>query len=381
MSAIEIKKVENKKDLKKFIQFHYDLYRGNEYDAPNLLSDEIFTLSKDKNVAFDFCEGEYFMAYRDGKIVGRVAAIINHRANKKWGKNAVRFGWIDFIDDIEVSKALLQTVEKWGKDKGMDLIQGPLGFTDMDPEGMLSDGYDQIGTMPTIYNYPYYITHMEQMEGYFIDNKYVEYRMDVPEEVPEKYAKVAAMIQERYNLHIHKLTKREIFKEGYGEKVFDVINKTYSHLYGYSELSEKQIQQYIKLYFNYLDLNLVTMIEDWNADRKLVGVGICIPALARALQKCRNGKLLPWGWWHVIRTLKFHKTRSVDMLLVGVLPEYRKKGANALLFSDLIPRFRDYGFEWGETQVEMETNTAVQSQWSELNPVLHKRRNCYAKNI
>ena len=381
MSAIEIKKVENKKDLKKFIQFHYDLYKGDKYDAPNLLSDELFTLSKDKNVAFDFCEGEYFMAYRDGKMVGRVAAIINHRANKRWGKNAVRFGWIDFIDDIEVSKALLQTVEKWGKDKGMNLIQGPLGFTDMDPEGMLSDGYDQIGTMPTIYNYPYYITHMEQMEGYYIDNKYVEYRMEVPEEVPEKYAKIATMIQERYNLHTHKLTRKEIFKEGYGQKVFDLINATYSHLYGYSELSEKQIQQYIKLYFDYLDLNLVTMVEDWNADRKLVAVGICIPALARALQKCKNGKLLPFGWWHVIKALKFHKSQSVDLLLVGVLPEYRKKGANALLFSDLIPKFKKYGFKWGETQVEMETNTAVQSQWSELNPVLHKRRNCYAKNI
>ena len=381
MSAIEIKKVENKKDLKKFIQFHYDLYKGDKYDAPNLLSDELFTLSKDKNVAFDFCEGEYFMAYRDGKMVGRIAAIINHRANKRWGKNAVRFGWIDFIDDIEVSRALLKSVEDWGKAKGMNLIQGPLGFTDMDPEGMLSDGYDQIGTMPTIYNYPYYITHMEQMEGYYIDNKYVEYRMEVPDEVPEKYAKIATMIQERYNLHTHKLTRKEIFKEGYGQKVFDLINATYSHLYGYSELSEKQIQQYIKLYFDYLDLNLVTMVEDWNADRKLVAVGICIPALARALQKCKNGKLLPFGWWHVIKALKFHKSQSVDLLLVGVLPEYRKKGANALLFSDLIPKFKKYGFKWGETQVEMETNTAVQSQWSELNPVLHKRRNCYAKNI
>ncbi len=378
---IEIKKVETKRDLKKFIQFHYDLYRGNKYDAPNLFSDEIFTLSKDKNAAFDFCEADYFMAFKDGKMVGRIAAIINHKANEKWKIKAVRFGWIDFIDDIEVSTLLVKTVEDWGKERGMEMIQGPLGFTDMDPEGMLAKGFEEPGTMPTIYNYEYYIKHFDQMPDFYIENTYVEYRMDVPKEVPEKYTKIAEAIKKRYNLHTHKLTKKEIYREGYGKKVFDLINATYKDLYGYSELSDRQIKQYTDMYFSYLDLDLVTLIEDWNDNRKPIGIGISIPAMGPAIQKCKNGRLLPFGWWHLLRALKFKKAKSVDMLLVGVLPEYRSKGANALLFTDLIPQYNKFKFQWAETQVEMESNSAVQSQWAALNPVQHKRRNCYAKKF
>lgn len=379
MTSITIKKVETKEDLKAFIEFHYDLYEGNEYDVPNLYSDEVNTLSKDKNAAFDFCVANYYLAIRDNKVVGRVAAIINNKANEKWNQKRVRFGWIDFIEDKEVLEALLKAVEDFGKAHGMNEIVGPLGFTDMDPEGMLTWGFDQLGTMPTIYNYDYYPRLLESLPGYEVDNKYVEYKLFVPDTVPEKYAKIAEMIQNRYNLRIKKLTKKDIFEGGYGKKIFELINSTYKDLYGFSELSEKQIDQYINMYFPFADLSLITLVEDASADNKLVGIGITLPSLSEALQKCKKGRLFPFGWFHLLRAIKFHKTKIVDLLLIGVLPEYRMKGVNALIFADLIPRYQAYGFEWGETQVEMETNTNVQSQWETLNPVMHKRRNCYKK--
>ena len=381
MSSIQIKRVETKKDLKQFIEFHYDLYKGNPYDVPNLYSDEVNTLSKDKNAAFDFCEAEYFLALKEGKIVGRVAAIINHKANEKWKKKDVRFGWIDFIDDIEVSRALFKAVEEYGRKKGMDDIVGPLGFTDMDPEGMLTWGFDKLGTMATIYNYEYYPQHMEKLGGWEKDNDYVEYYLVVPEKSPEKYTKIAEMVEKRYNLHVRKLTKKDIFQGGYGKKLFDLINLTYSDLYGFSELTDRQIDQYVKMYFPLADLNLVTVIEDGNKDNQLAGLGITIPSLSHALQKCRRGRLFPFGWWHLLRAIKFHKTDGVDLLLMGFLPEYRSKGANALLFADLIPRYVNYGFKWGETQVEMESNEGVQSQWGPLDPINHKKRRCYRRSL
>ena len=381
MAKTIIRKVTDKKGLETFIQFHYDLYRGDAYDVPNLHSDEVNTLSADRNPAFDFCEAQYFLAYQDEKVVGRVAAIINHKANKRWGQQRVRFGWIDFIDDRDVSKALLQAVEDWGREKGMKEAVGPLGFTDMDPEGMLTGGFDQLGTQATIYNYAYYPQHIEALGGWVKDNDYVEFKLMVPEEVPEKYAKIAAMIEKRYNLHARKVTRREVFKEGYGQRIFEIINETFKDLYGYSELSQKQIDHYVKMYLPMADLNLITLIEDWNADKKVIGVGITIPSLSRAFQKCRNGRLFPFGWWHVLRALKFQKTEGVDLLLLGVLPEYRAKGANALLFADLIPWYQKYGYKWGESQVEMETNEKVQSQWGPLEPIQHKRRRCYLKQL
>ena len=384
MGQIEIKRVTDKRGLDTFIQLHYDLYRGNQFDAPNLYRDEVNTLSRDKNSAFDFCEAEYFLAYRDGKVVGRVAAIINHRYNEQWQRPCVRFGWLDLIDDAEVMRALLNAVEEYGKQKGMKEIIGPLGFTDMDPEGMLTYGFDQLGTMATLYNYEYYPRLMEQMEGYEKDNDYVEYKVFVPESgMPEKMKRVAELTMERYNLHVRKLTKKDIFgPEKYGHRVFEVINKTFGHLYGYSQMSEKQIDEYVDMYFKFIELDLICVIEDWNTpNHDCIGVGITIPSLTKALQKCRNGRLWPFGWWHIIRALKFKKTDVVDCLLIGVLPEYRAKGANALLFYDLIPIYQKYGFKWGETHVEMETNGKVQSQWMYFDHEQHKRRRCYKKQL
>lgn len=381
MSSIIIKSVASRRDLRHFIDFHYDLYKGNAYDTPTLFSDDWNTLSKDVNPAFEFCEAEYFLVYKDGKLVGRVAAIINHKANERWQRKSVRFGWLDMVDDLEVTRELLNAVAGYGRNKGMSEVVGPLGFTDFDPEGMLTEGFEELGTMATIYNFPYYPKHMEQLGGWEKDNDYVEYKLIVPDTVPDKYTKVAQLVEKRYNLHVRILTREEVTKGGYGRKIFRLINDTFKDLYGFSELTEKQIDHYVNMYLPYADLRLIPVVEDWNEDRKIVGVGITLPSLARAMQKCRRGRLWPLGWWHVLRALKQHKTEIVDLEMIGVLPEYRPKGANALMFAHLIPVYQEYGFKWGESQVEMETNAGVQSQWQYLETVQHKRRRCFRKSI
>ena len=378
--AIEIRKVETISDLRRFIDFHYDLYKDCPYDVPSLFMDEMNTLRSDRNAAFDFCEAAYFMAYKNGQPVGRIAGILNPRANERWQKKEVRFGWIDFVDDIEVSRALFNAVEEWGRSKGMTAIIGPLGFTDFDPEGMLTMGFDRLGTMETIYNYEYYPQHMEQLGGWKKDNDYVEYYLPMPDKTPEKFTKLAEMIESRYNLHVKKVTRKDI-QNGYARELFKVINETYQDLYGFVTLTDRQIDQYVKSYLPALDLSLVTVIVDGNKDNKIAGVGITIPSLARAVQKCRRGRLFPFGWWHLLRAIKCHKTEGVDLLLIGFLPEYRAKGANALLFSDLIPRYIKYGFKWGETNVEMEENSNVRGQWDTIEHINHKRRRCYRKQL
>lgn len=382
MSAITIRKVATRRDLRHFIDFHYDLYEGSPYDVPTLYSDDFRTLSKDQNPAFEFCEAEYFLAYREGRIVGRVAAIINHKANERWQRESVRFGWIDMVDDVEVTRALLDAVADYGRQKGMKEVVGPLGFTDFDPEGMLIEGFEELGTMATIYNHPYYPEHIQRLGGWEKDNDYVEYKLIVPDTVPEKYTKVARLVEKRFNLHVRILTREEVLKQGYGRKVFRLINETFKDLYGFSELTDKQIDLYVKMYLPFADLRLIPIVEDWNdPEHKMVGVGITLPSLSHAMQKCRRGRLFPFGWWHVLRALKWHKTNIVDLEMIGVLPEYRAKGANALMFAHLIPIYQEYGFEWGESQVEMETNEGVQNQWQYLETIRHKRRRCYRKDI
>ena len=263
----------------------------------------------------------------------------------------------------------------------MTEVVGPLGFTDFDPEGMLTDGYDQLGTFATIYNYPYYPQHMEKLGGWVKDNDYVEYKIIVPEKMPEKHKKIAQMVEKRYNLHVHVMTKHEVYKEGKGIEVFKVINEAFKDIYGFSELSDKQIMQYINQYLPYGDLRLIPVVEDWNNNKKIVAVGITLPSLSKAMQKTHRGRLFPFGWWHILRSLKCHKTNIVDLEMVGVLPEYRSKGAVALLFAHLIPLFQKFGFEWGESQVEMETNDNVQNQWQAFETVQHKRRRCFKKEI
>ena len=378
MSNVEIKKVTDRRGLRRFIQFYYDLYRDCPQSVPYLYSDEMATLRSDKNPSFECCEADYFLAYKEGRVVGRVAAIINRRANERWGCRQVRFGWFDFVDDWEVSAALIHTVEQWGRERGMDELAGPLGFIDTDREGMLIEGFDELSTMYVNYNYPYYAKHMEQLGGFEKDNDYLEYKVKVPEVVPEKFAEIAEMVSRRYGLSVHKFTRHELIDEGYGRRVFDLLNATYQDLYGFSRLSQRQIDKLVDDYIKIADLNLVTAVMD---GEKMIGFGITFPSFSRALQKTRDGRLLPWGWWQMLKILKWHRTDTVDLLLIGVLPEYRSKGANALIFNDLIRQFQHYGFRWAEAMPQMESNESVRSQWQYLESVQHRRHRCFKKKI
>jgi GNAT superfamily N-acetyltransferase len=346
--------------------------------VPDLYDDMVNTFSPQKNPAFEFCEASYFLALRDDKIVGRVAAIINHRANDTWQKKEVRFGWIDFIDDAEVADALIAAVEQWGKAKGMDTIQGPLGFTDMDAEGMLVEGFDRLSTMATIYNYPYYPQHMERM-GFEKDADWVEFNIYVPETVPEKMQRISDLISRKYHLHIKKLKNmKEVRAGGYGEKIFQLINESYAPLYGFSRMTEAQIKQYIEMYLPILDLRMVTLVED--EQNELVAVGISMASLSRALQKAK-GKMFPFGWFHLAKALFLKRPDTLDLLLVGVKPEYQSRGVNALLFTDLIPIYRKLGYVKAESNPELETNNKVQAQWEYFETEQHKRRRAYKKSI
>ena len=375
--AIIIKKVSSKKELKTFIRFNYELYKGNPYSVPDLYDDMLNTFSSKKNAAFEFCEAEYFLAYKDNKVVGRVAAIINNRANQTWDRKEVRFGWIDFIDDEEVSSALLKAVEDWGKQKGMDTITGPLGFTDMDAEGMLIEGFDQLGTMATIYNYPYYPQHMEKL-GFEKDADWVEFKLYVPDQLPEKFVRISEIILQKYKLKIKKLTRKEIKEKHYGQKIFDLINEAYAPLYGFSKMTQGQIDQYVNTYLPLLDLRMVSIVE--TEDGELVAAGISMASLSKALQKAK-GRILPFGWFYLLKALFIKRPKVLDLLLVGVKPEYQSKGVNALLFYDLVPTFKKMGFVYGESNPELEENKKVQAQWSAFESVQHKRRRAFKKAI
>ena len=374
---ITVKPVTTKSEMKQFICFNYELYKDSPYAVPELFNDVRDTLDPSKNAAFEFCEAQPFIALRDGKVVGRIVAIINHKANSTWNKKCVRFGWVDFIDDKEVVDALFATVEQWGQERGMNEIQGPLGFTDFDPEGMLIEGFDRIGTMATIYNYPYYPTHMERM-GYTKDVDWVEYLLTAPKELPEKHARVTRIVRERLGLRVIKYTSHRKLARERGNAIFEMLNEAYAHLYGYSALSPKQIQQYIDSYLPLLDLRLVPIIVDKGDN--LIGFGVLLPSLAKAFQKAR-GFMLPFGWWHLLKALKWNDTQTSEMLLVAVKPEYQGKGAVALIFEDIIPTHYQLGYKYSESNPELETNNKVQAQWDYFERENHKRRRAYMKKL
>lgn len=375
--AVTIKPVKTRKELKQFIRFNYELYKENPYSVPDLYEDMLGTLDPKRNAAFEFCEAEYFLALRDGEIVGRVAAIINNRANEKWDVKAVRFGWIDFIDDIEVSKALLDTVEKWGREHGMSEIQGPLGFTDFDAEGMLIEGFDRISTMATIYNYPYYPVHMEQL-GYEKEADWIELLIKVPDEVPDKIKRIAGMVAKRFELKAEKLSSNRELERKYGQDIFDLVNKCYAPLYGYSPLSNKQIEQYIKMYLPLVDRRMITLITEKSG--KLVGVGVSIASLAVALQKAK-GRLFPFGWFHILKALFVKRPTRLDFLIVAIDPEFQGKGVNAMIINEILPNYIKMGFKDVESNPELENNNKVQAQWEMFEREQHKRRRAYKKML
>lgn len=376
--AIEIKAIDSlsTKQLKKYIQFGNDLYKGNTCFVPSYIFDDINTLSPKKNPAYDICQAQLFMAYRDNKPVGRITAIINNVVNERTGEKTVRFGFADWIDDDEVVDALFDAVTKWGKQHGMTQIVGPLGFSDMDHEGMLVEGFDEMGTMATIYNHAYYPKHMQRM-GFEKEAEWVEFRIKVPDAVPEKILRIADIVRHKYELRTVSFKSRKKLKDQYGQALFNVINQAYDQLYGYSPLTQRQINHYIDMYLGMVRLDCVSVIVDKNDE--LVGLGISLPSLSRALQRC-GGKLFPTGWWHSLKAI-YGKNDVVDLMLIAVKPEYMNKGVNSLLFADLIPAFIKNGFKYAESNPELADNTAVQLQWQYFDYRQHRRRQAFKKGI
>lgn len=375
--AIEIKEIKpTRKEIKKFSMFSTNMYKDNKYYVPDLLMDNLDTFNPAKNPASEFCDSKLFMAYRDGKAVGRVAGIINRVVNEKCNEKNVRFGFIDFVDDEEVSSALMAAVEDWGRSQGMDHIVGPLGFTDMDPEGMLIEGFDQVSTMATIYNHPYYQQHIEKL-GFERETDWVEFKIVVPDVIPEKMVRICEIVKKKYNVRNIKYTSAKALVKDYGQAIFQLINEAYSQLYGYSPLTPRQIDHYISMYLPVLRLENVSLIVD--ADNTLIGVGIAMPSMSKALQRSR-GKLFPFGWYHLLKGLK-GKNDVVDLLLVAIKPEYQSKGVNSLLFNDLIPCFRKNGYKYAESNPELDDNQRVQLQWQYFETTQHKRRRAYKKAL
>lgn len=374
VNIIPLKPTRN--ELLHYVKFGIELYRNNPCYVPPLVLDEIETLSPSKNPAFEVCRAQSFLAKRDGKIVGRITAIINDVVNKKDKSKVMRFGFTDFIDDKEVVDALFNAAIAWGKERGMTSIVGPLGFSDMDHEGMLIDGFDQMGTMATIYNYPYYVEHMERM-GFSKDVDWVEYRINIPDSIPDKYSRIAQIVKTKYKLRSVPLTSRKMVKEKYGRPLFKLINDAYSGLYGFSPLTDKQIDYYIGQYLGIIRLDCVSVIV--NENDEIVAVGISMPSLSEGLRKS-NGKLFPTGWIYLLKALKGH-TDTVDLLLVAVKPEYQSKGVNALIFNDLIPAFNKAGYKFAESNPELEGNDSVQKQWEYFERRQHRKRRAWHKNI
>jgi len=373
--AVEIRPIEpTRAALRKFVEFGIDFYKGNKWFVPPLVTDDVNTLSPSANPAFDFCEAQSFMAYRGGMPVGRITGIINHKVNGRTGVNTLRFGFVEFIDDKEVSEALFGAVEKWGIERGMTEIVGPMGFTDMDHEGMLTFGFEELGTMATIYNYDYYPKHLLG-RGMIPDAEWVEYRFEIPREVPEKVARVAELIRRRFNLEVVRPSSKKELKDRYGKSLFRVINDAYDSLYGYSPLSDRQIAHYIRQYLGILKLNDICVVADANGE--LVGAGISMPSFSRALQKSR-GRFFPLGWYHLLKAW-LCKNDTVDLLLVAVSPEYQNKGVNALIMAELIPNYVRNGYLYAESNPELVTNAGVQNQWQYFNKRQHRRRVAYRK--
>lgn len=362
--------------LRQYVEFGIDLYKDNPYYVPPLVSDDVASLTPEKNPAFDFCEAQSFMAFRNGEPVGTITAIINKAVNSRTGKATLRFGFMHFIDDAEVVDALFDAVTEWGRSRGMTEIVGPMGFTDLDQEGMLIEGFEEIGTMATIYNYPYYADHMERM-GFGKEVDWIEFRMTVPDSVPEKYSRIADIVAKRFGLRTVKYSSRKKIKADYGQEIFEVVNKAYADLYGFSPLTPRQIQHYIDVYLNILRLKDVALVID--KDDRLVGLGISMPSVSRALQKSR-GRLFPTGWYHLLKAIR-GKTDTVDLLLVAVLPEYQAKGVNALIFNDLLLGYIENGYKYAESNPELESNENVQKQWEYFERRQHRRRRAWKKAI
>ncbi|MBQ6244973.1 MAG: N-acetyltransferase [Bacteroidales bacterium] len=375
--SIEIRPVRNRRELRKFVLFPEKLYKNNPYYVPPLVFDQMDTLDQEKGAAQEFCDSELYLAYKDGELAGRVAAIVNHKANEQWNHKEVRFGWYDFIEDPEVAKALMDKVEEFGRKHRMESVVGPLGFTDFDPEGMLVEGFDRVSTMALIYNFPYYNDYLEQM-GFGKDTDWIEYRVTVPTVMPERWPRLEKIIKERANVHLRPLTRKIIREEDYGMKVFRCINDCYKDLYNFTVLPDHMSEKYLGFYLSILDLDYLSMVE--NEKNELVAFGISMPSIVKALQKSR-GKLFPFGWFWILKSLFVKHEGEAELLLVGVHPEYQNSGVNTLVFMDMFRKYNKFGIKFAETNAILETNLKNQGQFRDFEHECKKRRRSYIKKL
>lgn len=374
LNGIEIREVKTRKQMDQFISFPNQLYKGNSYYVPQLKKDLEATFNKSKNPAYDFCEARHWLAYKNGKLAGRIAAIINHSFINVWQKAYVRFGWIDFIEDENVVKALLLEVEHWAHERGMKAVHGPLGFSNFDYGGMLTSGFGETGTFVTIYNYPYYPVLLEKA-GYQKETGWVEYRIKVPDSVPEKLVKAASIVERRLQLKtLRPKTKEEAFP--YAEKIFLLFNSAYSGLFGIVPLTQRQIQFNIKKYLSFINPEFVSLVLDKN--NELVAFGIAIPSLSKALQKSK-GKLFPLGFLYLMRALR--KNTVVDLLLIAIRKDLQGKGVNALVMRDITDAAIQRGIQYAESNPELEENSKVQTLWDYYESTQHKSRSCFIKYL
>lgn len=373
-----VKEVKTGKEMNDFVKLPAKIYRDNECYVPDLESDIRDSLDRRKNPNLQMMKLQAFVAYdAQGQTVGRILGIINPHANAIWNTRYVRFGMIEFIDDPEVSRLLIEAVERWGAQQGMTRIQGPMGFTDFDKEGMLVEDFDEVGSMVTIYNPPYYPQHLERM-GFEKEADWIQARFDIPKEVPRRITRSLSVVHQLYDLHVRQLTRRDIYKNGYGERIFDLLNRAYRPLFGFAPLSPACVQMLLRQYIPLIDLRMVPVVED--ADGRIVAVAITLGSLSQALRKS-GGKLLPFGWMHLLGALKFKHEDKVEMLLVAVDPEFHGMGINAVIFDHLIRTYNELGYKWAETGPMLETNTKVLTQWRQLNAHFYKRRRCYGKEL
>ena len=378
MKDLTIKKVTTKREMNDFVEFPETIYKDCPYYVPDLEMDVRNMFNPKKNAGLECSEIQAFVAYDSNMHpVGRIAGIINHRANEKWKTQNVRFGFFDFVDDLEVSSALLEAVIQWGKERNTTSIQGPMGITDFDKEGMLIEDFDRLGSMNTYYNYAYYPQHMEAL-GYEKEVDWVQVRIQIPSEIPTKYARVARLSKEMFDLKVKKITDKDITRRGYGHKIFQLLNTAYSPIFGFTEFTDRQIDDFIKMYLGLVDKRLVTVVE--NEKDEVIGVAISMCSLSHALRKS-GGKLFPFGWYYLLKALKWKPEPMADLLLIAVRPDYQMLGVNALFFDDLIPIYNQYGIEWAETGPQLEDNVRELTQWKPLNPTFIKRRRCYKKEL
>ena len=357
---ISVVPVVTRRQLRRFALFNVQLYRNHPYAVPDLIKDTLHSFIPSRNAAFEFCEAQTFIALQEGKMVGRVAAIINRKANEVWGVNTVRFGWIDFIDDIRVSGALLDAVAAWGKERGMNRLEGPFGFTDFDPEGMLTDGFDRIGTMATIYNYPYYPQHMEHL-GLEKSAGWVEWMVHFSSVVPPRIERMSGIVLKRYNLRVASLEKsKKQEARTYAYKLFWLVNEAFAPLYGYSAFSDRQIRNFVDRYLFMLDKRLAAIVLDSNGN--VVAASLTMTSLAKAFQKAQ-GRLFPIGWWHLLKALKWKRSNVVESLFIAVKPEYQNKGLTAVLLRELGVNASGAGYTMAESNPELEDNKRIQNHW------------------